>query len=263
MNPIRLFVGVSAGEDVESQAVLEYTARQLTSVPIEIVWMHQAREGFWAGWNTAGWGTPFTGFRWGIPAFCNYEGRAIYMDSDFIIRADLNELWTQDIPGSVLIRRPDGKLASCCLLFDCRAAKRWVPPIAKLRAMPDQNGQLRAYLREHRSELAAFDGDWNCADLKGYADITDPRIKAIHYSKMPCQPHLKFAIPRLAAEGRTHWYDGELSPHWRADLVQLFEQLYVEAQAAGYTPERYRVEPFGRYTKKSWQHYKVPEKLKA
>lgn len=259
---IRLFVGCSAGEDVESQAVLEYTARRFASRPVEIVWMQQAREGFWAGWNTQGWGTPFTGFRWGIPAYCGYQGRAIYMDSDFIVRADLAELFDQDMQGkAMLLRRPDGKLKTCCLLFDCAAVKPHLPAITALRALRDQNGTLCAYFRDHREALGAFDGDWNCVDLKGYDDVNDPRIKAIHYSKMPCQPHLKYAIPRLKAEGRSHWYDGALSPHWRSDLVALFDQEFAAAQSSGYDIDRYAVEPFGPYVKKSWKHYTVPDRV--
>jgi hypothetical protein len=260
---IRLFVGCAVGEDIESQMVLEYTARQHASEPLEIVWMQQARAGFWAGWNTQGWGTPFTGFRWGIPAYCGYEGRAIYMDSDFIIRADLAELWRQDIPGVLLLRRPDGKLKTCCLLIDCANAKAHLPPLTYLKAQRDQNGVMCRYFAARRQLIAAFDGDWNCVDLKGYDDLEDARIKAIHYSRMACQPHLKHAIPRLAAEGRTHWYDGEIAPHWRPDLVTLFDRLYQEAQAAGYTATRYQVEPFGPYVKKSWQHCKIPPALRA
>lgn len=257
---IRLFVGCSAGEDLESQMVLEYTARRSCSEPLEIVWMHQAREGFWSGWNTHEWGTPFTGFRWGIPAFCGYEGRAIYMDSDFIVRADLAELWAQPIPGVALVRRADDKVKTCCMLLDCHAARLMVPPIDTLRTMRDQNG--RTWREVHRQGgFALFDGDWNCTDLKGYHDIADPRIKAIHYSKMPCQPHLKYAIPRLAAEGRLHWYDGVVTDHWRPELVALFDQCYREALAAGYTVAHYDVPPFGRYIKKSWAHYRMPERV--
>ena len=253
---IRLFVGCSAGEDLESQAVLEYTARKHASEPIEIVWMQQARTGFWGGWNTTGWGTPFTGFRWGIPAFCGYQGRAIYTDSDFIFRADLAELWHQDMHGkAILLRRTDGKLKTCCLLFDCAEAKKHLPAFERMKPMRDQNGEMCKYFGNHRDAIGQFDGDWNCVDLKGYEDINDSRIKAIHYSRMPCQPHLKYAIPRLAAEGRYHWYDGETAMHWRSDLVALFDELYAEAREAGYTPDKYSVPAFGAYVKKSWKGF--------
>src|SRR6186997_1371038 len=116
---IRLFVGCAAWADAESQAVLEYTARSQSSLPIDIVWMSQAKKGFWSGWNTKGWKTPFTGFRWGIPAYCGFQGKAIYTDSDFIFRADLAELWNQDIPGALLLNSTEGKLNTAAILMDC------------------------------------------------------------------------------------------------------------------------------------------------
>ncbi len=241
-DPIRLFVACAAGADAESQAVLEYTARALTPRPLEITWMHQARKGFWSGWNCASWRTPFTGFRWGVPAACSYAGRAIYTDSDFIFRADLAELWDQPIPGALLIRRPDGKLATSAMLFDCGRMRAHVPDIGKLKAMPDQDKQCRAYLAEHRELMAAFDGDWNCTDLKGYGPIDDPRIKAIHYSRIETQPQLRHAVARLKAQGRSHWYTGEVFPHWRADLAELFDRLLAEAAAAGYPASRYETD---------------------
>lgn len=238
-DPIRLFVACAAGEDAESQAVLEYTARSLTSRELEITWMYQAKKGFWSGWNAGRWRTPFTGFRWGVPAACHYEGRAIYTDSDFIFRADIAELWDQPIPNGILIRRPDGKLATSAMVFDCAKLRAHLPAIEPLKAMPDQDGQIRKYLAEHRDLLSAFDGDWNCTDLKGYPDINDPRIKAIHYSRIETQPSARHAIARLAKAGKTHWYKGEIFPHWRPELQELFDRLLEEAVAAGCTIERY------------------------
>lgn len=41
--PVHVFVGCAAnGEDAESQAVLEYTLRKHSSLPVDIVWMRQS-----------------------------------------------------------------------------------------------------------------------------------------------------------------------------------------------------------------------------
>src|SRR3569833_1294337 len=93
---IRIFVGCAArNEDLESQAVLEYTLTKYASKPLEIEWMRQSDDpaSFWHGCNTLGWVTPFSGFRYGIPERCNFDGRAIYMDSDMIVRDDIAKLW--------------------------------------------------------------------------------------------------------------------------------------------------------------------------
>jgi hypothetical protein len=99
---------------------------------------------------------------------------------------------------------------------------------------------VRDHLRHHRELIGEFEGDWNAVDLKRHPDITDPRIKAIHYSRMEVQPHLPHAKKRLAAEGQSHWYIGPTGPHWREDLIALFDQLLIEATANGYPVERYR-----------------------
>jgi hypothetical protein len=246
---IRLFVGCDATNgDLESQAVLEYSVRKHASEDVAIVWMQQAAKGPWSGWNCKTGRTPFTHFRWGIPSVCNYEGRAIYCDSDFLFVADIAELWHQAIPSVGLVRNPTGKLSTSCILFDCEKAKGHVPTLEQLRAMKDAHSTVLDYFRKHVGLLTAFDGNWDCADfekdVKQKGDLNAPHIKAIHYTRMEQQLHLKHAIPRLKKEGRKHWYAVGGAPvfdHPRQDLQALFDRYYEEAQAAGYTVDRYRI----------------------
>lgn len=263
---IRIFVGCAAGgEDAESQAVLEYTLRRHATAPLAITWMKlsRSRKSVWSGWNTAAWSTPFTGLRWAIPEVCGFEGRAIYMDSDIICRADISELWrTPFAPGQMaLLRETTGKLRTCVMLLDCAAARGHVRPLVELKAAADPHRLMVHHLREHRELLGAFEGQWNCIDLKRADGIDDPTIRMIHYSSMPHQPHLKHARKRLAAKGLRHWYDGETAPHWRPELEALFDQLLREARAAGYWPELYEPDvPFGDYRKKSFSGRRVKER---
>ena len=254
MDPIRLFVGVSANnEDLEAQAVLEYTARKHCTVPLEITWMRQAASGPWSGWACSTGRTPFTHFRWSVPAVCDYQGKAIYTDVDFFFLADLAELWRQDIPGVGLVRNATGKLSTSCILFDCAHAKNHVLGLEQLRGLKDAHGTMLNYFRAHLGLLAATDGNWDCPDLKGYA-LDDPLVKAVHFTRIETQLHLKYAVPRLAAEGRRHWYDGEVFSHPNTDLVAHYDRLYAEAQAAGYTIERYRVKPFDKASRKDFTY---------
>jgi hypothetical protein len=243
---IRLFVGTAAqNEDLESQAVLEWSVRKHTKADVEIVWMQQSKTGPWSGWNADSWRTPFTGFRWALPSVCNYEGRAIYTDSDFVFMADIADLWNQPIPKMALVRNPTGKVSTSCILFDCAKAKGIVPGLDKLRAKRDAHGEMLNLFRANPEQyFDATEGNWDCGDLRGY-ELNDPRVKAIHYTRMSTQPQLKHATARLAKEGRAHWYTGETAPHPSADLQQLFDQLLIEAEANGYGIERYRVTPFG------------------
>lgn len=262
--PIRLFVGVAAnGEDAESQSVLEYTLHKHASEPVELVWMMLSRDraSFWSGWNSSSWHTPFSSFRWGIPAYCGFEGRAIYTDSDVIFCADIAELWNQPIPepAFALVRGGEGKLRTCVILMDCARARQHIPPLRVLKGQENAHGSMTKYLKENRHLLGEFEGQWNCIDLKR-TELGDPTLKLIHYSQMAHQPHLKFAKPRLAKQGRAHWYKGQTGPHWRPELETYFDTLLSEAIAAGYPPEKYEpLKPYGEYRKRSheWRALKV------
>lgn len=265
-DPIRLFVGTSSnGEDSEAEAVLEYTARKHCSQPISITWMRQAAKGQYSGWKSCANGrTEFTSFRWSVPAVCGFEGRGLYVDVDFFILADLAELWHQDISGShvMLMKGPDGKLNySSCILFDCAKSKGHVPDLDTLRKMPDAHSAMLAYLRPRRDELiGGFAGDWNCqAYEKVRAGEPAPPLnlsaaKAYHFTRIEHQLHLRYALPRLKAEGRSHWYKGATGPHPHPGLIELYDGLYREALASGYTPDRYRGIGFDGATRRDFTY---------
>lgn len=260
MSPIKLHVGVTCNnEDLESQAVLEWSVRKHASEDVEIVWMMNGHE-HWAGWKTSSMRTPFSHYRWSIPAVCDYEGRAIYSDSDFMFLGDIAELWNEPISDpAILLAKNAGKM--CCILFDCEKARGHVPGLKALKASNDPQGQMSSYFKKHEHLLAKFTtGDWNVLDGKGYEDIrTDPRVKACHYTRMEHQCHLPYAVKRLKAEGKAHWYKGPIGPHPRKDVQEVFDELLQEAIANGYPPERYRVKPFGKMAKRDfvYKHSRV------
>lgn len=258
---IRVFVGCDPnGCDLESQAVLEYTLRKHASRPVQIIWMQLTRDPtspFYSdgvlGWRTDLWSTPFSGFRWAVPELCGFKGKAIYCDSDIIFRADVAELWEQPFQKGKVILAKGGKDAwrFCVSLWDCDAAASYVPHLPRLQSRPEAHGELVARFRG-ASFVQAFKGDWNNIDGETNSDILDPSIKVIHYSSEAHQPQLRHAIPRLAKEGRQHWFDGAVKPHWRKDLVELFDRLLVEAEAHDFERERYMpYELFGSYKKQS------------
>jgi|SoiMetStandDraft_5_1073268.scaffolds.fasta_scaffold00116_2 hypothetical protein len=255
---IRIFVGCPANnEDLESQAVLEWSLRKHASEPLVITFMKLSKDpaSFWyssaerkAGWLTQSWATPFSGFRWGIPAFCNFEGRAIYLDVDMIAMADIAELWNQEIRGPAFCIAKDQN-TFCTTLWDCAKAKAHLPPIGRIKG----EYALYAHLRRKFPPTAVqrFEGgNWNCLDGEQYKDIRDPDIKILHYTSIPTQPQLRYAVPRLAAGGAKHWsaHRYQPKPHWRPDIIDLFDEVLDDAKANGYPPERYATkETFGRY----------------
>lgn len=245
--PIRVFVGCAANnEDIESFAVLEYTLRKYASEPVEIEWMRQSPDpdDFWAGWNTSGWVTPFSGFRYGIPARCGFEGRAIYMDSDMILLDDIAKLWnTPLLPNAAIVAKGAAKRL-CVMLMDCEKLARYTAPIEQIRS---QAGYYRTQRDKWLGTLGLVQPfraheNWNCLDGEGYKDLSHPDIKCIHYTAIDTQPQLKHALPRLQKAGQRHWFGGRAREHGRKDLIRLFDTLLDEARAAGYPPEKYMVE---------------------
>ena len=248
---IRIFVGTAANnEDLESQAVLEYTLRKYTSEELEITWMQQTRDpaSMYYGWNTTGWATPFSGFRWSIPAACAFEGRAIYLDSDMIVQADIAELYNKTLnPGYAVMAKGISE-RFCCTLFDNAVVEQHMFPLARLKKEAGMHRLQRQRLAKP-GIVQSFprDENWNCLDGENYADLKDPRIKIHHYTAIDCQVQLKYALPRLAKAGLPHWFKGTYRPHPRPDLQALFDQALEEAIEADYHPENYEVEPFGNY----------------
>ena len=92
---VKLFIGTSSnGEDALAEMAYEYSLRKNTESNVDIVWMKQTndKDDFWHGWDSSRWSTPFSGFRWAIPEYCNFKGRAIYTDVDMINLRDISDL---------------------------------------------------------------------------------------------------------------------------------------------------------------------------
>ena len=253
---IRVFVGCAPNhEDAESQAVLEWSIYKHCTEPVIITWMKLSRDpdSPFYGWETARWATPFSGFRWAVPELCNFESRAIYMDSDVIVMSDLSELWNAELePGKAIMARGSGRM--CVSLWDCAKVQHLMIPLDEMRKRTDNHHESKAIMSRNAHLIQRFpeDAKWNCLDGEDEPDLHAPHIKAIHYTYMPCQPQIEMAKNRLAAKGLQHWFDGEVKEHWRKDLVNLFFELLNEAEGNGFSVSHYeKDEPYGDYTKHS------------
>lgn len=263
--PIRIFVGCDPNNsDLEQMMVLDYSIHKHTQQPVQIIWMqlsHDPNSAWYAdpatgnGWRTQDWATPFSGFRWAIPEYCGFTGRAIYMDADMLVLSDINELWQHPITGdAVVAAKGNGDLMRLCTcVWDCAKAQAVLPPLAKLQADPNSHQHMMRLFREHPEWVEVYQDHFNCVDGE---ELPIEAIKILHYSDMGTQFSHRYSLPRLQQEGGQHWFDGQILPHPRQDLAALFDQYYHEALAAGYTVENYRTEPFGAFNKKSHKRYK-------
>lgn len=233
---IKVFIGCAPhGQDAESMAVLEWTIRKHSSMPVDIVWMYQGASHEFTGWDTSKWATPFSGFRWAIPELCGFDGKAIYMDSDMIVLSDLAELWNQDTRGHVVLGKGGGEWRLCVSLWDCAAAKGKIMPIEQMKQMPDAHSKMRRASLEP-GFIGAFSGNWNCLDREYQ---TGCGAKILHYTDMKSQPQHRHAGPRLAAQGRNHWFNGGLTPERFPEINAMFDGLLIEAAENGCPVRRY------------------------
>lgn len=260
---IRIFIGTSANdEDLEFMATVHYSLEKFASEPLDITWMRLSRDpaSFWysdpqkgRGWRTDGWATPFSALRWGIPAACNYEGKAIYMDLDMVAKADISELWRQEFQnGAGMISKRE---AICVTMYDNARMKQLLPPIGRIKSEPGLYRTIRKDIVQRPGVIQRYTGgNWNCLDMRRdgggeYKDIDDPDIKILHFTDIPTQPHLRHAMPRLKREGIKHWYTkASLRTHHRKDALEFYDMTLSQAQTNGYGIENYRnPQPFGDY----------------
>ncbi|NHB58716.1 glycosyl transferase [Acinetobacter sp. 194] len=261
---IKVFVGCDPNNcDLEQMMVLDYSIQKHTSIPVDIIWMQLSRDAssFWytdtqrkQGWRTEKWATPFSGFRWAIPSYCGYEGRAIYMDTDVIVLSDLYELWTHPIEGNAIVAAKGDKSTArlCTCVWDCEKAKTILPNIELVKNDPDSHKNLMKMIKEHPGYVEPYQDHYNCIDGEAL-DLSE--IKILHYSDMGTQFSHKYALPRLKQNHAEHWFDGEIFEHPRQDLATLFDQYYQEAINAGFKLEDYMIEPYGPFYKASQKNY--------
>ena len=269
--PIKIFVGCDPNNcDLEQMMVLDYSIKKHTNAPYEIIWMQLSKDpnSFWysdpekgEGWNTERWVTPFSGFRWGIPAFCNFEGKAIYMDADIFVLSDIQKLWEHPFnEESIVVGKGEPLVTRLCVaLWDCAKAQKVLPPIKKIKSDPKAHSKLTNMIKKKPSLVTPFNDNYNCLDGE---DLPISEIKILHYTDIDTQFSHAYSIPRLQKEGAKHWFDGDVNPHWREDLTALFNQYYDEAIAAGYSLEDYRKPLYGDVLKASQKDYSAFRKVK-
>lgn len=221
---LKIFIGTSANyEDGDAELVYEYSLRKNSSSCLEINWMRLSNQedSFWSNWNTKGWYTPFSAFRWAVPYLCNFEGRAIYTDVDMINFHDITELYETKLDNSVFgCKKGDrfGLYEPCVMIIDCEKAGEIIWDIKKLQKKKNSHEKMKQLILSNNSFCKAVDPSWNCFDGE---DLPLNKIKQLHFTNMSTQPW------------KPSWYRGETRPHPRKDIVELFWDLKQEALDSG------------------------------
>jgi len=222
--------------------------------------------------------TEFSFARFAIPALCGYRGRAIYMDSDMLVFADIAEMWDVDMGdapvaievGSRSRNDPGAKSPNrhaAVMLLDCGRLDWDVAKIIGRLGRDFDYGALMSLdaVLAPGQMREAIPAGWN--DLDAYAPA---RTRNLHYTEIktqpwvnPRHPHGKLwvdALARMLAEGRIDEaaVRGEVAQgHVRPSLlVELGleqgadaaspEALAAYDDARGYVAHRRLLERFAR-----------------
>lgn len=262
MEKIKFFIGSDANSGcAECQMVLEYSIKKHCSIPYEIVWMKISDDpkSFWHGWNSKNWSTPFSGFRYGIAEYCDFEGKAIYQDDDQLWLTDPKELWDIEINDPNIMtgkKLPNGEIRHCVSLIDCEKYGRVVPPASRRKAL-EYNCEVFKQITFPHTQV--IDGNFNNFDGE---DQKLEDIKILHLTDMSSNPGVHMAIKRLGDQ-KSHWYNGPLRKHRRDDVVELFKQYHKEAEEDGFDINNYITNKKIDYVKGSQANYSAGHKWQS
>ena len=226
MAPLRVYVGTDEWQrDAGAERVLEHSIRKHATCDVAITWMRSGDPGWevsehgdastWkinvppgSAWKKRGaWGTPFSAFRFAIPEACEFAGRAVYLDADMLVRADMAEFLTMDTDAGY---RCISKARTDVALIDCSwfADKAWWPRIEQMKA----SGWITYYycqlLLQHGGIAPTLDPLWNvCDPMRPCADAAGDAAKLRHFTTVPIQPYKPYPTVKYFKHPWRHWVE--------------------------------------------------------
>jgi hypothetical protein len=129
--------------------------------------------------------TQFTYSRFLVPYLCNYQGHALFLDSDMLVNADIVELFNlMNSRYSVMVVKNKLQFEwPSLMLFNCDRCQKLTPEY-----VANSDG-LFAWDWLMPQEIGELPAQWN--HLVGY-DAPNPNAKLIHFTRgMPCYPDTK------------------------------------------------------------------------
>lgn len=190
---LNVYIGTE-NDQLIPQKVLEYSIRKNAKCPVQIRAVKQDFERIG--------GTNFGFVRFLIPKLNNYHGRAIYLDADQLVFADINEL--SDLLDSkhaiALVNQPKGTFGNksvgqhnqtSVMVMDCAKLQDWDPD-TMFQNVVNNRAQLvegQIHYREFmmlswvdQSKIQSIDPSWN------HFNIVEPDSKITHFSHVRSQP---------------------------------------------------------------------------
>jgi hypothetical protein len=229
--PIRIFVGTDKTQMLAAR-VLEYSIKKHASMSVDFVPMvdmpvpmpkdpaHQPRTGF-----------SFARFL--IPSLCGYQGRAIYLDADMLVLADISKVWEFPMNSADILcaEQPTEKgrvRQYSVMLMNCANLSWNINEIVNGLNEGKYNYTQLMYefcivSSERISPTLPY--EWNCLE-----HFEPEKTCLIHYTDMPTQPWVS-----LRNRNRAVWYQT-----LKEAVIEGFvkkEEIYREVELGHVSPD--------------------------
>ncbi|MFW5816113.1 MAG: ELM1/GtrOC1 family putative glycosyltransferase [Wenzhouxiangella sp.] len=172
-----------------------------------------------AGFQRRFWLTGFTNYRFAIPEFAAYGGRAIYNDTDQIYLKDPAELFDTPMEGAGFLSINDRDTS--VMLIDCgRMREVWnAHDVRRLGRKALEERARRAGLWGH------LDGGWNARD----SEYHPQRSHLVHFTTLHTQPWRPFPDEFV-------YFDNPTDPLWGALEAEADRHRFLTFSAARPSP---------------------------
>ncbi len=174
--PVRIFLGTQP-EQYRPERVFFWSIEKVRD-PSRVyeIYLMSRMSGYRGAWA---WNTGFTNYRFAIPYYAGYQGRAIYNDVDQTYHADPAELFDMDMGGHAVlaVSRTDTSV----MLMDCERMKKYwtIEKVQVGRKYP-----LIAAVQADEGAYGPLDETWNVRDTPHVPG----RTKCYHYTILHYQP---------------------------------------------------------------------------
>lgn len=191
--PVRIFLGTERGQ-FRAERVFIWSVEKFRD-PARIYEIYLMRD--LAGFKRRFWLTGFTNYRFAIPEFADFEGRAIYNDTDQIYLKDPALLFDTPMNGAGFLSINDRDTS--VMLIDCKRMREvWNP--RDVRRLDRKALEKRARQGRLWGEL---DGGWNARDSEYHPE----RSHLVHFTTLHTQPWQPFPAEFV-------YFDNPTDPLW-------------------------------------------------
>lgn len=175
MKPLRVFIGFDPRQIVAYSvchtSIMASARKPVAITPLVLETLPITRKGL----------TPFTYSRFLVPWLCDYEGIALFMDSDTLVTSDISELFALMDDSDIMVAKNTLRFEwASVMLMNCENLRVLTPEFVQTR--PD------IMKLDWAAKVGDLPPEWN--HLVGYDE--PKQAKLYHYTQgLPCHPECK------------------------------------------------------------------------